>query len=139
MIKTTSLSHETRIETINTDVMKALNLTFLFMMAYFTSLNSINAQRNYTASQPAFSVIKVAKNPSTNAITVMWNDNRYDELEIVMESGELYMPSFPVFDAHQISLNELKDGYYYIKFKSQGQLLETKVVHIQNNMVIAKN
>jgi hypothetical protein len=127
------------LKSIITNVMKALTLTFLFVVACFASVNSSYAQRNYSTSQPAFSVIKIAKNPTTNSITVMWNDNRYDELEIVMESGEPFMPSFPVFDAHQISLNELKDGYYYIKFKSQGQLLETKVVHIQNNMVIAKN
>jgi len=127
------------LKSINTTVMKVLTLIFLFIVACFASVNSSHAQRNYSAAQPAFNVVKVAKNPATNSITVMWSDNRYDELEIVMESGELFMPSFPVFDAHQISLNELKDGYYYIKFKSQGQLLETKVVHIQNNMVIAKN
>ncbi|MCF8407968.1 MAG: hypothetical protein K9G36_03250 [Crocinitomicaceae bacterium] len=119
--------------------MKALTLTFLFIAACLSPMNSISAQRSVPVAQAAFTVVKVSKNPVTNAITVMWNDNRFDELEIVMESGELFMPSFPVFDAQQISLNELNDGYYYIKFMGQGQLLETKVIHIQNNMVIAKN
>ena len=127
------------LKSINTNVMKALTLTFLFMAAYLSPMNSVSAQRNNPVAQAAFTVIKVSKNPATNAITVMWNDNRFDELEIVMESGELFMPSFPVFEAQQISLNELNDGYYYIKFKGQGQLLETKVIHIQNNMVMAKN
>lgn len=131
------MKHE--LKTINTNVMKALTLTFLFIAACLSSMNSISAQRSVPVAQAAFTVVKVSKNPVTNAITVMWNDNRFDELEIVMESGELFMPSFPVFDAQQISLNELNDGYYYIKFMGQGQLLETKVIHIQNNMVIAKN
>jgi hypothetical protein len=127
------------LKSINTNVMKALTLTFLFIAACLAPMNSISAQRSVPVAQAAFTVVKVSKNPATNAITVMWNDNRFDELEIVMESGELFMPSFPVFDAQQISLNELNDGYYYIKFMGQGQLLETKVIHIQNNMVIAKN
>jgi hypothetical protein len=127
------------LKSIKTPVMKASTLIFLFMVASLSPLNSALSQRSMPIAQAAFTVIKVAKNPSTNSITVMWNDNRFDELEIVMENGELFMPSFPVFDAKQISLNEMKDGYYYIKFKSQGQIIEAKVVHIQNNMVIAKN
>ena len=53
------MKHE--LKTINTNVMKALTLTFLFIAACLSPMNSISAQRSVPVAQAAFTVVKVSK------------------------------------------------------------------------------
>ncbi|MFM7637019.1 MAG: T9SS type A sorting domain-containing protein [Crocinitomicaceae bacterium] len=113
-------------KTIITPLLFASVLTFSFTSSFAQSYENL-----------PFSIVKVYENPSNHAITVAWNDNRIDEIEILTSKGIL-MPTIPVFDSKQIHLNGLEDGTYYLNFKSKGQILQTKLITVENTELISK-
>lgn len=113
-------------KTIFTPLLFASVLTFSFTSSFAQSYDNF-----------PFSIVKVYENPSNHEITVAWNDNRIDEIEILTSNG-IFMPSIPVFDSKQIHLNGLEDGIYYLNFKSKGQILQTKPITVENTAHISK-
>jgi hypothetical protein len=114
--------------------MKTKFTTLLFASFLTLSFTSSFAQ---SYENLPFSIIKVYENPSNHSITVAWNDDRIDEIEILTSNG-IFMPSIPVFDSKQIHLNGLEDGIYYLNFKSKGQILHTKLITVENTALISK-
>ena len=112
----------------------------VFFTALFASLflfsNNCVAQK--TMDNSPFSIIKVLRNQQDNSIAIVWNDSRFEEVEIYNENG-LFMPSMPIFKSKEIHLNNLEEGNYYVNFKSQNQIIETKEFKVEQNNYIAKN
>jgi hypothetical protein len=96
----------------------------------------LNAQKIFENN--AFSVIQVLKNQNDNTITLAWNDNRFEEIEIYNEYG-LLMPSIPILNAKQISLNDLVEGDYIVIFKKQNEVIATKEFTVIVSEDIVKN
>jgi hypothetical protein len=114
--------------------MKTTISTFLFA-SFITLVATDNFAQSY--ENLPFSLIKVYENPTNHAITVAWNDDKIDEVEILTSSG-IFMPSIPVFNAKQIHLNSLEDGIYYLNFKSRGEIIQTKILTVENNNTLSK-
>lgn len=116
-------------------------ITFLAIAAFILSIQTFNpivAQQNNAGSSYVFSIIRVV-NTSASTIAVFWNNDNFEEIEILSSTGETVMPTIPVFDAKQITLNDLEDGIYYINFKQHGTILQTKIIQIQNYTVLQDN
>ena len=120
--------------------MKTQLTIFAIAICIFSStfVNFSYAQRIQLNSNPTFSIVRVV-NSSENAVTVMWNDKSYDEIEIIDNAGVVFMPSIPVFNTQQIHLNDLNDGVYYINFKQQGTVVNIKMINIQNHLVLPES
>jgi hypothetical protein len=114
----------------------------IFTIAIFllssTVINYSNAQRVLSNSNPTYSIVRVV-NSSANTVTVMWNEKTYDEIEIINESGIVFMPSIPIFNMQQIHLNDLIDGVYYINFKQQGTVVNIKTIQIKNQVALPES
>jgi hypothetical protein len=98
--------------------------------------NSLNAQK-FSNDNP-FSIIHVFKNKNENTVTLAWNDNRFEEIEIHNQFG-LVMPTIPILNAKQVNLNDLVDGVYVVLFKKQNEVVAVKEFQVINNGDIAKN
>lgn len=98
--------------------------------------NSLNAQK-FSNDNP-FSIIHVFKNKNENTVTLAWNDNRFEEIEIHNQFG-LVMPTIPILNAKQVNLNDLVDGEYVVLFKKQNEIVAVKEFQVINNGDIAKN
>ena len=98
--------------------------------------NSLNAQK-FSKDNP-FSIIHVFKNKNENTVTLAWNDNRFEEIEIHNQFG-LVMPTIPILNAKQVNLNDLVDGEYVVLFKKQNEVVAVKEFKVINNGDIAKN
>jgi hypothetical protein len=115
--------------------------TKVFFSALCTSIllisnNDCEAQK--TMDNAPFSIIKIIENKQNNSISIIWNDSRFDEVEIYNEYG-LFMPSMPIFKSKEIHLNDLADGNYFVNFKSQNQIIETKEFKVEQHNYMAKN
>lgn len=116
-------------------------LTIFAIAIYFLSATFVNyayAQRVQPNSNPPFSIVRVV-NTSASTVTVMWNDNSYDEIEIIDNAGAVIMPSIPVFNTQQIHLNDLMDGVYYINFKQQGTVVNIKMIQVKNHVALPES
>jgi hypothetical protein len=51
----------------------------------------------------------------------------------------VFMPSIPIFNMQQIHLNDLIDGVYYINFKQQGTVVNTKMIQIKNQVALPES
>lgn len=124
-------------KTINTKVMKTKTTILAIAIFFFNALviNQTSAQRTISNSDGVFSIVKVL-NTASNTITLVWNDKNFDEIEILTEGGEIYMPTIPILNTQQMHLNDLEDGVYYINFKHQGNLLKTELIRIMNHQAI---
>jgi hypothetical protein len=98
--------------------------------------NNVNAQK--TLDNTPFSIIQVINNQQESTITLAWNDNRFEEIEIHNQDG-LFMPSIPVLNAKQIHLNDLAEGDYLVIFKKQNEVIATKEFKVVSNEDMAKN
>jgi hypothetical protein len=117
--------------------MKAkLFFTALFASLLLISNNNCEAQKKLDNSP--FSIIKIIENSQNNSITIIWNDARFDEVEIYNENG-LFMPSMPIFKSKEMHLNDLADGNYYVNFKSENQIIESKEFKVEQHNYMAKN
>ena len=113
----------------------------VFLTALVTSLvlfNNNTCEAQKTMDNSPFSIVKVIKNQQDNSIAIVWNDTRFEEVEIYDENG-LFMPTMPVFKSKEIHLNDLAEGNYYVNFKSQNQIVETKQFKVEQNNYMAKN
>lgn len=113
----------------------------VIFLALFTGMILINnaqlsAQKIFENNP--FSVIQVLKNQNDKSITLAWNDNRFEEIEIYNEYG-LLMPSIPILNARQISLNDLVEGNYIVIFKNQNEVIATKEFTVIGSEDIVKN
>jgi hypothetical protein len=116
-------------------------LTIFAIAIYFLStsvLNNAHAQRGITNSNPTYSIVHVV-NSSAGTVTVMWSNKTYDEIEVINETGIVFMPSIPIFNMQQIHLNDLIDGVYYINFKQQGTIVNTKMIQIKNQVALPES
>lgn len=116
-------------------------LTIFAFAIYFLSATFVNyayAQRVQPNSNPTFSIVRVV-NTSASTVSVMWNDNSYDEIEIIDNAGVVFMPSIPVFNTQQIHLNDLMDGVYYINFKQQGTVVNIKMIQVKNHVALPES
>ncbi len=111
-------------------------LTAIFTAIVFLNNFHLNAQKMNDNSP--FSVIQIIKGKNENTITLAWNDNRFEEIEIHNQEG-LFMPSIPVMNAKQIHLNDLVGGDYLVVFKKQNQVIATKEFKVAINEDMAKN
>ena len=111
-------------------------LTAALVSIFFFNYQFSSAQGNFD-NQP-FSIIKVLNDTKDNATTIIWNDTRFDEVEVYKESN-LFMPSIPIFDAKEMHLNDLEDGTYYVNFKKNNQILVIKEFKVTQHQDIAKN
>jgi len=98
--------------------------------------NNLNAQKTF--DNTPFSIIQVVKSKTQNEITIVWNDTRFEEIEIQNQNG-LFMPSFPILNAHQLHLNDLEDGDYVVLFKKQNEVIATKEFNVTQNTDMAQN
>jgi len=96
----------------------------------------LNAQKIFENNP--LSVIQVLKNQNDNSITLAWNDNRFEEIEIYNEHG-LLIPSIPILTARQISFNDLVEGDYIVVFKKQNEVIATKEFTVIGSEDIVKN
>jgi hypothetical protein len=85
-----------------------------------------------------FSIIQVINNQQESTITLAWNDNRFEEIEIHNQDG-LFIPSIPVLNAKQMHLNDLAEGDYLVIFKKQNEVIATKEFKVVSNEDMAKN
>lgn len=111
------------------------------LTALFTGMILVNnvqfvAQKMYDSNP--FSIIQVIKNQQENTITLAWNDNQFEEIEIHNQEG-VFLPSIPVMNAKQIHLNNLAEGVYLVVFKKQNKVIVTKEFKVANNVDMAKN
>jgi len=113
--------------------MKTTIISLLFASAF--SLTNNSYAQSY--DNLPFSLVKVYENPNNHTVTVAWNDHTIEEIEIYKEN-DVFMPSFPVFNAKQIHLNQLEDGIYYLNFLSHGEIVQTKMISVEHNNVISK-
>ena len=111
-------------------------LTAALVSIFFFNIQYSSAQVNFE-NQP-FSIIKVLNDTKDNSTTIIWNDTRFDEVEVYKESN-LFMPSTPIFDAKEMHLNDLEDGTYYVNFKKNNQILVTKEFKVTQHQDMAKN
>jgi hypothetical protein len=115
--------------------------TKLILTALLTGMVLINnlqlTAQKQLESNP-FSIIQVIKNQQESTITLAWNDNRFEEIEIHNQDG-LFMPSIPVMNAKQIHLNDLAQGEYIVVFKNQNEIIATKEFKVGKTEDIAKN
>jgi hypothetical protein len=111
-------------------------LTAALVSIFFFNNQFSSAQGNFD-NQP-FSIIKVLNDTKDNSTTIIWNDTRFDEVEVYKESN-LFMPSMPIFEAKEMHLNDLEDGTYYVNFKKNNQILVTKEFKVTQHQDMAKN
>lgn len=113
----------------------------LILTALLTTMVLLNntqlVAQNKIDNNP-FSIIQVINNPQENLITLAWNDNRFEEIEIHNQDG-LFMPTIPVMNAKQIHLNDLAEGDYLVVFKKQNEVIATKEFKVVSNVDMAKN
>jgi hypothetical protein len=122
---------------IKTLAMKAtIILAALFTGMILMNTESVNAQKSFDNNP--LSIIQVITNQQKNEITIVWNDNSFDEVELHNQNG-IYMPSIPLMNAKQIHLNDLKDGNYYVLFKSDNEVIATKEFKVGSNLDMAKS
>jgi hypothetical protein len=115
--------------------------TKLILTALLTGMVLINnfqitAQKQIDSNP--FSIIQVINNQKESTITLAWDDNRFEEIEIHNQDG-LFMPSIPVLDAKQLHLNDLAEGDYLVVFKKQNEVIATKEFKVVSNEDMAKN
>jgi hypothetical protein len=125
---------------IKTKVMKTKNTLLAIALFVFGThvFTPIFAQRITPNSSQPFSIIKVV-NTASNTVTVFWNEDNFEEIEIIAETGDIFMPTIPLFDSKQITLNDLVDGTYFLNFKKQGTVVQTQIIKIQDHSVLAGN
>ena len=115
--------------------------TKLILTALLTGMVLINnfqltAQKQLDSNP--FSIFQVINNQQESTITLAWNDNRFEEIEIHNQDG-LFMPSIPVLNAKQMHLNDLAEGDYLVIFKKQNEVIATKEFKVVSNEDMAKN
>jgi hypothetical protein len=115
--------------------------TKLILTALLTGMVLINnfqltAQKQLDSNP--FSIFQVINNQQESTITLAWNDNRFEEIEIHNQDG-LFMPSIPVLNAKQMHLNDLAEGDYLVVFKKQNEVIATKEFKVVSNEDMAKN
>ncbi|MFY7667423.1 MAG: hypothetical protein ACOVQG_01690 [Crocinitomicaceae bacterium] len=115
--------------------------TKLILTALLTGMVLINnfqltAQKQLDSNP--FSIIQVINNQQESTITLAWNDNRFEEIEIHNQDG-LFIPSIPVLNAKQMHLNDLAEGDYLVIFKKQNEVIATKEFKVVSNEDMAKN
>jgi hypothetical protein len=115
--------------------------TKLILTALLTGMVLINnfqltAQKQLDSNP--FSIIQVINNQQESTITLAWNDNRFEEIEIHNQDG-LFIPSIPVLNAKQMHLNDLAEGDYLVVFKKQNEVIATKEFKVVSNEDMAKN
>jgi hypothetical protein len=115
--------------------------TKLILTALLTGMVLINnfqitAQKQIDSNP--FSIIQVINNQKESTITLAWDDNRFEEIEIHNQDG-LFMPSIPVLNAKQIHLNDLAEGDYLVVFKKQNEVIATKEFKVVSNEDMVKN
>jgi hypothetical protein len=108
------------------------------MLTITALVNNVNLTAQKMFDNNPFSIIQVINNPQENVITLTWNDNRFEEIEIHNQDG-LFMPSIPVMNAMQIHLNDLAQGEYIVVFKNQNEIIATKEFKVGKTEDIAKN
>ncbi len=113
-------------------------LTFSVFFIGMILSNNMKLAAQKIFDNRSFSIIQVVNNTDENTITLAWNDNRFDEIEIQNQDG-LFMPSIPVMNAKQLHLNDLIEGYYLVLFKSQNEIIATKEFKVTGNGDLAKN
>lgn len=121
-----------KIITMNVKMILSVILTGFILL----NNNSLNAQKS--SNDNPFSIIHVFKNKNENTVTLAWNDNRFEEIEIHNQFG-LIMPTIPILNAKQVNLNDLVDGEYVVLFKKQNEIVAVKEFKVINNGDIAKN
>jgi hypothetical protein len=118
-------------------VMKS-KVIFLALFTGMILINNAQLSAQKIFENNPFSVIQVLKNQNDKSITLAWNDNRFEEIEIYNEYG-LLMPSIPILNARQISLNDLVEGNYIVIFKNQNEVIATKEFTVIGSEDIVKN
>jgi hypothetical protein len=118
-------------------VMKS-KVIFLALFTGMILINNVQLSAQKIFENNPFSVIQVLKNQNDKSITLAWNDNRFEEIEIYNEYG-LLMPSIPILNARQISLNDLVEGNYIVIFKNQNAVIATKEFTVIGSEDIVKN
>jgi hypothetical protein len=111
-------------------------LTAALVSIFFFNNQFSSAQVNF--DNKPFTIIKVLNDTKDNSTTIIWNDSRFDEVEVYKENN-LFMPSTPIFEAKEMHLNDLEDGTYYVNFKKNNQILATKEFKVAQHQDMAKN
>lgn len=108
------------------------------MLTITALINNLNLTAQKLNDNNPYSIIQVINNAQENVVTLIWNDNRFEEIEIHNQDG-LVMPSIPVMNAKQIHLNDLVDGEYVVAFKNQSIVVATKEFKVLSTSDMAKN
>ena len=111
-------------------------LTAALVSIFFFGNQFSSAQVNFD-NQP-FSIIRVLTDTKDNSTTIIWNDTRFDEVEVYKENN-LFLPSMPILEAKEMHLNDLEEGTYYVNFKKNNQILATKEFKVTQHIDMAKN
>lgn len=115
-----------------------VKIFFSTILTVFFLMNNLNLNAQKSFNENPLSMIHIIKNQNENIVTLAWNDNRFEEIEIHNQNG-LIMPSIPILNAKQINLNDLSEGEYIVLFKKQNEIVATKEFKVIENGDIAKN
>ena len=113
-------------------------LLFTALIVGYLHFNSVELRAQKAFDNNPFSVVQVINSEKDNLITIIWNDNRFEEIEIHNQEG-IFMPSIPLMGQKQLQLNDLHEGDYLILFKKQNEILATKGFKINEKDDLAKN
>ena len=114
------------------NTMKTLIALTIFSLTILTNTSFAEGIENPN------NTIQVYSASANSSVTVSWEETTFEEVEI-LSNNETFMPLIPVMGAQQIHLNNLEDGVYFIHFKTEGALVATKTVTIQNHALLASN
>ena len=84
----------------------------------------------------AFAVYEPTETVDSKSLTISWNEQSIDELELRSEY-DILIPSIMTEGATQIHLNNLIDGNYFLVLKSDGNVRAIKEFKVENMKVLA--
>ena len=81
-------------------------------------------------------VIEPTEALDSKSLTIQWNEQSIDELELRSEY-DILIPSIMTKGATQIHLNNLTDGNYFLVLKSKGNVRAIKEFKVENMELLA--
>jgi len=104
-------------------------MTYSFLLALSLLTNPIT-------NNEVLSVQESTDLNDSKSLTITWNEELIDELELRSEYNIL-IPSIMTEGATQIHLNNLLDGNYFLILKSEGNVRAIKEFKVENMKLLA--
>ena len=105
------------------------------MMTY-SFLLALSLLTNPITNNEVLSVQESTDLNDSKSLTITWNEELIDELELRSEYNIL-IPSIMTEGATQIHLNNLIDGNYFLILKSEGNVRAIKEFKVENMKLLA--